>query len=176
MTVPKQKFRELQLLLLFSHDIGGLSEEELPHLVMDTLKVTKKTVKEASLKVVDLLQKLEKIDCQIDMICSNYALDRIQKVEKNILRLALYEMLFDDLPYKVAICEGMRLARKFSTDESSSFINAVLDSIYKTINGEAVDKDKLKVAADNFLESQEVAKEAAENDSSEIKTEDTTNE
>ena len=85
-------------------------------------------------------------------------------------------MLFDDLPYKVAICEGMRLARKFSTDESSSFINAVLDSIYKTINGEAVDKDKLKVAADNFLESQEVAKEAAENDSSEIKTEDTTNE
>lgn len=172
MSVPRQKFRELVLLLLYSNDIGGLSEEELSPLVMDTLKVTKKTVKEARVIVELLLEKKDLLDAEIEKVSSSFALDRIQKIEKSILRLAIYEMLYDELiPQKVAICEAMRLARKFSTKEASLFVNALLDNIYKMRQGESIDKIGLLQAQKNFEESQDYAGEVAKSQPSEIKEE-----
>jgi N utilization substance protein B len=170
MSVPRQKFRELVLLLLYSNDIAGLSEEELLPLVMDTLKVTKKTVKEAKVKVEILLQKKDLLDAEIEKVSSSFTLDRIQKIEKSILRLAIFEMLFEEeIPQKVAICEAMRLARKFSTKEASLFVNALLDNLYKMRQGESIDKEGLMLAQKNFEESQDYAGEVAKEQASSIK-------
>lgn len=164
MSVPKQKFRELVLLLLYSHDLGGLSEEELTSLVMDTLKVTKKTVKEASASVALILEKVKELDHYIREVSSSYSLERIQRIEKNILRLAIFEMLYDEsIPKKVAICEAMRLARKFSTKEAALFVNALLDSIYKTLSGIEINEEEIEQSLNRLIESEEFASQAALN-------------
>jgi N utilization substance protein B len=60
-----------------------------------------------------------------------YELNRIPRVERNLLRLGAYEICYSDVPPKVAINEAVRLTKKFATDESGNFINAILDAIFK---------------------------------------------
>lgn len=69
------------------------------------------------------------IDRQIEARASNWRLDRMAVVDRNILRLAIYELRRADLPAAVIIDEALELARQFSNDESLSFINGVLDAV-----------------------------------------------
>lgn len=71
------------------------------------------------------------IDRQIEARSSNWRLDRMAVVDRNILRLAIYELRRADLPAAVIIDEALELARQFSNDESLSFINGVLDAVYR---------------------------------------------
>ncbi len=72
----------------------------------------------------------EDLDRMIESRSHNWRLDRMARVDRNILRLAVYEMTFSkDVPDKVAINEAIELAKDFSTDESGAFINGILDSI-----------------------------------------------
>jgi N utilization substance protein B len=74
----------------------------------------------------------EVIDEWIAKTATAYELERIPRVERNLLRLGIFELLFSqDIPPKVAISEAMRLARKFSSASSADFMNAILDTIYK---------------------------------------------
>jgi transcription antitermination protein NusB len=74
----------------------------------------------------------EKIDRYIQEACDNWRLDRITYVDKGIMRLSVYEMLFSpDVPPKVAIDEAIELAKKYGSDDSREFINGVLDKIMK---------------------------------------------
>lgn len=73
---------------------------------------------------------LEDLDRMIESRSHNWRLARMAGVDRNILRLAVYEMTFcQDVPNKVAINEAIELAKDFGTDESGSFINGILDSI-----------------------------------------------
>ena len=67
----------------------------------------------------------------------NWDFDRITLIDKLILRMALVEMVYvDDVPPKVSIAEGVEIAKQFSTEDSSGFINGILDSVYnETIKG-----------------------------------------
>lgn len=162
MAVPIQKFREIVFQMLYSYDIGGSKEEEIQELLMKELAVTRKTVKQAQEKVVDIRSKLKEIDKIILKTCISYEFERIQTVEKNILRLGIFEMLFETgIPPKVAISEGMRLARKFGSPESAGFINAVLDNIYKASQGETVDHKEIEHSGKKLLEIEEISKEAS---------------
>ena len=69
------------------------------------------------------------IDARIVAKSANWRLERMPAVDRNILRLAVYEMSATDSPPAVVIDEALELARQFSTDESVSFINGVLDAI-----------------------------------------------
>ncbi|MCM1468482.1 MAG: transcription antitermination factor NusB [Alistipes sp.] len=72
-------------------------------------------------------ERLEQIDAMIDEKASGWNIGRIGKVELTILRLAVYEMLFDDgIPESVAINEAVELAKKYGGDDSYSFVNGVL--------------------------------------------------
>ena len=76
--------------------------------------------------------KLQMIDQMISETAKEYEFDRIPRVERNVLRLGVYEIYFSKtVPPKVAITEAVRLAKKFSSAESGSFINAILDALYK---------------------------------------------
>lgn len=163
MAIPQQKFREVVFIMLYSVDISRAKGKEMQDLLMAELAVTKKVVREAQDRIEKILQKQSEIDATISKSSLSYAFERIQTVERNILRLAIFEMLFDDeIPPKVAIVEAVRLARKFSTPESSLFINAILDNVYKTSLGEAVDTKQIDLVVDQLIESEKKAKDAAE--------------
>lgn len=78
------------------------------------------------------IEELQTIDKLIQGNITGWTKDRIVKVDLAVLRLALYEILFrDDIPDSVAINEAIELAKKYSTDESGSFVNGVLGKIVR---------------------------------------------
>lgn len=131
MPLPLQKFREAVFQILYSQDFVLGSEEIIP-LMMEELKTTRRTMVEAADRVNEVLAKLPQIDEYITNASTEYSFERISRVEKTILRLGLFEIFFDsEVPAKVAIAEAIRLCRKFGTPESSQFVNAILDGVYK---------------------------------------------
>lgn len=132
MPLPAQKFREMVFQMLYSYDFAHGEEGDMIDLMMHELKVTKKSATLAHQRMMSLLQKIEEIDQRIRQISNEYQFDRISRVEKNILRLGIYELSHDDsIPPKVAITEAIRLCRKFGTPESAHFVNAILDKVFK---------------------------------------------
>ena len=79
------------------------------------------------------LEKLASIDPTIERYAENWSMGRMACVDRNILRLAAYEMLFiDEIPLKVAINEAVELAKRYGEADSSKFVNGILDRIAKT--------------------------------------------
>jgi len=75
----------------------------------------------------DVVDKIEEIDAKIDEVAAGWKTKRMGKVELTILRLAVYEMLYDDtIPEKVSVNEAVELAKKFGGNESPAFVNGVL--------------------------------------------------
>ena len=137
MSVPIQKLREIIFQMLYSYDIGKTNEEDIFELIMKELSVSRSTVKTAQEKVEDIQAIQEELDSMITGASFSYDFNRIQSVERNILRLGVYELFFaSSIPPKVAISEAVRLARKFSTPEAANFVNAVLDTLHKARIGE----------------------------------------
>jgi N utilization substance protein B len=87
-----------------------------------------------------VVQNKDKVDQIIEGYSSNWKIRRMACVDRNVLRLAVYELLFcKDIPAKVTINEAIDIGKKFGTSESGAFINGILDSIRT-----AIDKGELK--------------------------------
>lgn len=150
MTLPQQKLRELVFQFLFSNDFIDVDEVEVVESLMHIQKVSKKWVRLAHERMVSVKQHLPEIDKQISDTSEEYAFERISRVEKNVLRLGVFELFFDEeIPSKVAISEAIRLGRKFATPHGALFINAVLDEIYKK---SSPDKRKEDPSISNYSE------------------------
>lgn len=163
MPLPQKKFREIVFQLLYSNDLTNSEEELQVPFIMSELAVTRRTMHLAYARMRELWQYKHEIDEWIKRVCIAYEFDRIQRVERNILRLGIFEILFDSqVPAKVAISEAMRLARKFSTPEAGSFVNALLDAIYQSTVGEKVDAAELSQKVDQLLHSEKIALEVSE--------------
>lgn len=89
------------------------------------------SVKEFASALVDgVTANLKSLNDKISLYATNWQLDRMAYVDRNILRLATYELIFrDDIPPKVSINEAVELAKKFSSREASKFVNGILDKI-----------------------------------------------
>jgi N utilization substance protein B len=136
MAIPQQKFREIVFQMLYSFDMGLTSEEDLCSLMMKELSVSRKEVREALERVKMIQTKLPEIDTKISETSISYDLDRIHSVERNVLRLGIFELYYDaELPPVVAIAEAIRLSKKFGTPESVSYVNAIMDNIFKKKQG-----------------------------------------
>lgn len=131
MSLPKKKFREIVFQLLYSEEFTPFSEEGITF-VMRQFMVTKKGVREAVQVAAKIREKHQELDAFISRSSEEYSVDRISKAELNILRLALYEMLYDaSVPPVVAISEAIRISRKYATRDSAKYVNAVLDATHK---------------------------------------------
>jgi N utilization substance protein B len=79
-----------------------------------------------------VLARLDDIDAQIASVASDWPLSQMARIDKNILRLAIYEILYNNsVPAKAAINEAVELAKTFGSDTSSRFVNGVLGAIYQ---------------------------------------------
>lgn len=93
----------------------------------DEVKRTQKEAAYIEEKYGKIMEKLPTIDAQLAEKAENWKLDRMGKVDLTVLRLALYEMQYDEeVPVSVAINEAVELAKKFGQDGSGAFVNAVL--------------------------------------------------
>ncbi len=126
--------RELVLTTLYQSDIR---KESLPAIEKESFSSS--DVKDA--EILDfahqLLEGIEKyykeIDLKILEYASNWRLDRMAIIDRNILRLGIFELLYMvDVPSKVAINEAIELAKKYGDVESSKFVNGILDKAHKT--------------------------------------------
>ena len=85
--------------------------------------------------VSGVLERQEDLDNHIRPLAPEWPLEQIARIDRNILRLGLYELLFraDQVPPKVAINEAVELAKAFGSDNSSKFVNGVLGTAYRTL-------------------------------------------
>lgn len=161
MSIPQQKFREIVFQLLYSYDIGQPDKTAMVNLLMKELSVTKKTMETAHQRMEEILSVRKEIDKLISNTSKSYDFQRIQMVERNILRLGTYEIYYDEnIPPKVAIAEAMRLARKFSTAEAANFVNAILDTLYKLQQGETVDDAQVGKAYGDMINNEKITSQA----------------
>lgn len=131
----RRKSRELALQFLYQLDLNGADDPEpYESEFWSRHPVDAETHDFADGLVRGAKQNQPKIDQLIARCTEHWDLDRMAAVDRNILRLAVYELLFQfDVPPKVIINEAIEIAKKFGTAESSRFINGVLDRIHKEL-------------------------------------------
>jgi N utilization substance protein B len=121
------KIRELVFLLLYSFDMGNGEKDELIDLLKEECKVSRTFVETALCRAHIIVQTLKEIDEFLGKISKSYTIERLQTVERNILRLGIFELIIEkEIPPKVALAEAKRLAKKFSTDEAAVFVQTLL--------------------------------------------------
>ncbi|MFT5036518.1 MAG: N utilization substance protein B [Candidatus Azotimanducaceae bacterium] len=131
--------RSIVLQSLFEWDLNGVDKKEVAEVLDRNVAefAPNKTDLPFMSKLLDgILQKQSELDLVIEKAAPEWPIDRISPVDRNILRLGLYELLFSDrgeVPAKVAINEAIELAKQFGGDNSSRFVNGVLGAVYKEI-------------------------------------------
>ncbi len=128
----RRKARECALQMLFAADVAKTHESVLTINYWNELgeeTLDEKTRGFADAIVIGALQKLEAIDDRIRTRAEHWRIERMAIVDRNVLRLAVYEFLFTDTPHTVVINEALEIARRFSSYEATQFINGILDAI-----------------------------------------------
>jgi N utilization substance protein B len=133
----RRKARECALQMLFAADFADAVPEE----VLQTYWVelgdseTEETAREFATRLAaGTLAHVEALDERIRSRAEHWRIPRMAIVDRNILRLAVYEFLFEPTPRTVAINEALEIARRFSTYEATQFINGILDAIKRDLD------------------------------------------
>ena len=129
--MKRSLLREHTFKLLFRSNFFEEAEmQEQGELYTDALENVSKEDADAIREKVDLIiEKIPEIDQMIDEVSVGWRVSRMSRVDLTILRLAVYEMKYDDtIPAAVSINEAVELARKYSGDSSTSFVNGILGS------------------------------------------------
>lgn len=131
----RRKARELALQMLFQHDMSG-NQPDMIIQTFEELQKSKPNTREFATKIFrGTVDNLGKIDEMITAQADNWRLSRMAVVDRNIIRMCVYEFLHEnDTPKLVIIDEGIEIAKKYGTDKSSQFINGILDGILKRYN------------------------------------------
>ncbi len=131
----RRKARELALQMLYQYDLSS----NPPAQIVDTfeeLQKSKPNTREFATKIFQgTIDNMEKIDEMITAQADNWRLSRMAVVDRNIIRMSIYELLNEpDTPKLVIIDEAIEIGKKFGTQKSSQFINGILDGILKRYN------------------------------------------
>jgi N utilization substance protein B len=132
----KSAIREETFKLLYSLEIQKeFDTEEIELFFEDTEIEDEKAKKEIITEINQIKEKNDEIIKQIsENLKADWKVERISKINIALLKIAIYEMLYKEVPYKVVINEVVELAKKYGEDTSSSFINGVLATVVKKNN------------------------------------------
>ena len=127
----RRKARELVTQILFHMEYNPGNPDKSFELVCENFSAPKSLRTFAKDLVQGICENRNHIDKIIKKASKNWRLERMSRVDRSILRLSVYEMLFvENIPCKVSIDEAVELGKKYGTEESGAFINGVLDNIY----------------------------------------------
>lgn len=133
----------MALQMLYQHELGGASSREVKasfdpfeYLAGEGRSLAPELVRQAHAFAEELfegtLERREAIDDLVTSQAENWRLERMPAVDRNILRLAVYELMAEpDVPPLVVLDEAIELAKRYGSDQSSSFVNGLLDGLLK---------------------------------------------
>ena len=125
--------RESVIGLLYAYDLGNEGIVKFVDEILEDKKIRNQQ-KEFALKLFNgTVGNIEKIDEEIKLYLTQGTLEDLGSVEKSILRLAVYEILFENLQKAIVINEAIELSKKYSDEKVSKMINGVLDKIYHEV-------------------------------------------
>ncbi len=145
---PRRKARIVALQTLYETDCSIHKPEEVSARLLREKPLPKEAAEFSQTLVTGVLQNSQDIDNVIRKFAPAFPIDQIAIIDRTILRLAIFEVLFDNrVPVKAAINEAVELAKSFGGDTSSRFINGVLgsvaaDSIQKRRNQELIEGEQ----------------------------------
>ncbi len=133
----RSTIRELTFRLIYSIEIQKSTNiEEQIDLYIESNNIEDKNAKEYIRDVVlGIETNIEDITKLIEKhLKSDWKIDRISKIDLSLLKLAIYEIKYKEIPYKVAINEAIELAKKYGEDNSKNFVNGILASVVKELD------------------------------------------
>jgi N utilization substance protein B len=134
MTGPRRKAREYALQMLFQWDITHDTIDQIAANFWDNSEESPSVRNFANLLAAGAVEHVEAIDRLIERHTEHWRLDRMAVVDRNLLRLATQEFLYDhETPKSVVINEAIEIAKRFSSQESPQFINGILDGIRREV-------------------------------------------
>ena len=159
--------RSVAMQSLYEWDFRGRKQEELPTVVERNIKEFASGLDDTAFifQLIDgVMKHLPELDQIIEKAAPQWPLEQIAVVDRNVLRLGLFELLFgnrEEVPPKVAINESIELAKSFGGDSSGKFVNGVLGTVYREIGEPGKDdvpkKKEEKEESIEFIEPAESA-------------------
>ena len=133
MTAKRTLAREAVLLSLYQIDLVNNEPEYALNTVLEELNLKEKDIIDFSNELLfSILDKIDEIDDTLESFSKGWKLFRMSCIDRNILRIATYEILYrEDIPFKVSINEAIGLAKIYGDEKSPRFINGVLASVIK---------------------------------------------
>ncbi|MBD3264524.1 MAG: transcription antitermination factor NusB [Candidatus Omnitrophica bacterium] len=129
----RSKARECALCVLYQTEVARMEPDEALSNYLDNNPQKKEVAHFSSLLIRGIHSNIASLDLIIKKYVKNWEIERLAIIDRNILRIACFELLYtEDIPPKVSINEAIELAKKFGDIDSPRFVNGVLDKIYKT--------------------------------------------
>ena len=147
----RRKARECALQMLFAADVAEMPADEVVRSYWAELGESDldETARQFATRLAfQTLSNLELLDERIRSRAEHWRISRMAVVDRNILRLAVYEFLYEPTPRTVAINEALEIARRFSTYEATQFINGILDAIKRDLDEQQPQKNVQPEAED----------------------------
>lgn len=130
MLKERTKARYLCLQFLYQLDLRGTEVLDEMESFLATNGKSRSVREYASRLISGCIEHWQEIDQKIEKVAQNWTVSRMAVVDRNILRIAIYEMCYiKETPAKVAINEAIEMGKKFSTENSGAFINGILDNL-----------------------------------------------
>ncbi len=128
--------REVALQAIYAQELSGDSIKFVGTNIIDNSEELSEELKPFARELFEKTTLYKKdLDHYIKTKSENWEFERIAVIDRLIIRMAICEFLyFDDIPPKVSISEAIEIAKKFSTDDSSAFVNGILDAVLHMIN------------------------------------------
>jgi transcription antitermination protein NusB len=148
--------RELAMQALFSMDMSSVFSTEMLAEYSRSFLSSKKVGPYFQRLTEGVVQYKDHIDKVIEQYSSHWKVRRMACVDRNILRLAVFELLYcGDIPAKVSINEAIDIAKKFGSSESGSFINGILDSIRTALDKQELQTFALPIPVESVAETED---------------------
>jgi len=143
----RRRSRELAMQALFYMDKCRNNSEERLKLFCDNFNPAEDIIPFFERLVRGVTCSGQELDSIIEQFSSNWKINRMSCVDRNIMRIAVYELLWcNDIPAKVSINEAIDIGKKYGTEESGPFINGILDSIRDAIEKGIIKRKSSDVA------------------------------
>jgi N utilization substance protein B len=138
----RRKAREVALQVLYELDVLNIDAKEAITLFWNNFRATEDSKKFSTLLIEGAWDNKEQIDNLIRSCSEHWSLERMSRVDRNILRMAVYELLYcPNIPPKVTLNEAIDLGKMYGSENSGSFINGILDAVYLTLYKETMKQD-----------------------------------